>query len=278
MAIYAIGDVQGCYDELQALLDKIAFDPAHDYLWFTGDLVNRGPKSLQVLRFVKGLGTRAVTVLGNHDLHLLSVAVGCSQLRADDTLEDIFHAPDRDELLTWLRHRPLLYRDEDTGYTLIHAGLPPQWTVSQAQIHAREVEETLRGAQYRDFFFHMYGNLPDHWGEALTKWDQLRFIVNCFTRLRYLTPAGKLCLNAKGPIGSQPSGCLPWFELENRQSRVDKILFGHWSTLGYCARDNIVALDSGCLWGGALSAVSLDDVGSPIHVKCRGAMRPHQYK
>ena len=278
MAIYAIGDVQGCYDELQALLEKINFDPLRDYLWFTGDLVNRGPKSLQVLRFVKDLGTRAVTVLGNHDLHLLSIANGYGELRTDDTLDEILQAPDRDELLTWLRHQPLLHRDEQAGYALIHAGLPPQWTVLQAQVHAREVESVLRGEQHREFFGHMYGNLPDHWDEALTKWDQLRFIVNCFTRLRYLTSRGKLCLNAKGPIGTQPSGCLPWFSLPERRSREERILFGHWSTLGYCARDNVIALDSGCLWGGTLSAVNLDEPGSPIQLKCSGARRPHLYK
>lgn len=271
MAVYAIGDIQGCFDELQALLDKIGFDPAHDRLWFTGDLVNRGPKSLETLRFVKSLGDRAVTVLGNHDLHLLAVAYGLKDDTAED-LDRILAAPDRDELIDWLRHRPLLHHDSELGYTLVHAGLPPSWDLAKAQALAGEVESVLRGPDCRAFLENMYGNEPEQWSDDLTGWDRLRFIVNCFTRMRFCDNDGRLELQEKGPPGSQPAPYRPWFAVPNRASADLKIVFGHWSTLGPCAEPNVFPLDTGCLWGGSLTALRLD--GERITLPCPGARRP----
>jgi bis(5'-nucleosyl)-tetraphosphatase (symmetrical) len=209
LATYAIGDVQGCYDELRQLLDRIAYEPGRDRLWLTGDLVNRGPRSAQVLRLVRALGESAVVVLGNHDLHLLALAEGDDEVRAEDNLADVLLAEDRDELLHWLRHRPLLHHDEALGLTLIHAGLPPQWGLDEARAHAAEVEQTLRGPAYEEFFAHMYGDEPSCWSPELGDWDRLRFIVNCLTRLRYCDRAGHIALHEKGPPGSQPQGLLP---------------------------------------------------------------------
>lgn len=276
MSTYVIGDIQGCFDELQRLLDTLHFDPAHDRLWFTGDLVNRGPKSLQTLRLARELN--AVSVLGNHDLHLLAVSVGVDDhLGNGDTLGPILAAHDRDELLAWLRHRPLLHHDPLLDFTLIHAGLPPQWDMDTAHACAAEVEAVLRGPDYREFFRHMYGNHPDRWpqgSEALTGWDRIRFIVNCFTRLRYCDTGGRLYLKGKGPPGSQPTDVLPWFDIPGRASRGTRIIFGHWSTLGYHAADNVWALDTGCLWGGALTALRLDSEPMHISIECPEAQRP----
>jgi bis(5'-nucleosyl)-tetraphosphatase (symmetrical) len=258
MPIYAIGDVQGCYAPLQQLLARLRFDPARDRLWFTGDLVNRGPQSLEVLRFVKGLGDRAVSVLGNHDLHLLAVAAGTARPGKRDTLDEILHAPDRDELLSWLRLRPLLHHDADLGYTLVHAGLLPPWDLAQAQRLAREAEALLLGPAYTDFFHHMYSDLPDHWNENLHGFDRLRVIVNAFTRLRYCDLDGNMDLRPKGPPGSQPPDLLPWFQVPGRRSHGLKIVFGHWSALGLCQSDDVIGLDSGCVWDRSLSAVRLD--------------------
>ena len=281
MAIYAIGDVQGCYDELMDLLEFIRFDPGVDTLWLTGDIVNRGPKSLAVLRFVKNLGDKAVSVLGNHDLHLLAIASGHSKLRKDDTLKEILKADDNEELLTWLRHRPLIHHDATLGVNLLHAGLPPQWTIEQARQSAREVEEVLRGNRFEKYFENMYGNKPVRWKPSLKGWDRMRFITNCFTRLRYVDSDGKLCLGAKGPIGSQPANCIPWFQHPARQTKEELCVFGHWSTLGFYSDNGIVALDSGCLWGGKLTAVRLDMDASarvPLQVTCKGARQPNKSK
>ncbi len=259
MAIYAIGDVQGCFDALQRLLEKIAFDPERDTLWFTGDLVNRGPDSLQTLRFVQGLGDKAVTVLGNHDLHLLAVDAGVDRLRTkSDTLDAILEAPDREPLLDWLRTRPLIHFDETTNTALLHAGLPPQWSIDDARRHAGEVERALRNEKGKAFFRHMYGNRPDYWSDELEGWKRLRFIVNCFTRMRYCTPEGRVDFTAKGKPGTQPRGLRPWFDIPDRRSRNVRIVFGHWSTLGLHLTENIAAIDTGCLWGGALTALRVD--------------------
>lgn len=277
MAIYAIGDLQGCLEPLQQLLEKIHFDTAKDQLWFTGDLVNRGPHSLETLRFVKSLGDSAITVLGNHDLHLLAVDLGHTQfLKQSDTLQAIIDAPDRRELLEWLRQQPLFHHDVENGYSLLHAGLPPQWDLTTTQQCAREVENVLRRDNYKQFIDHMYGNDPIHWSETLQGHDRLRFIVNCFTRLRYCTDDGHLALAAKGAPGSQPHGTRPWFEIENRKSRGMKIIFGHWSTLPLTVNDSIVALDSGCLWGGQLTAFRLDD-GQLFQVQCNQGLDPQQF-
>ena len=257
MATYAIGDVQGCHDELLALLDKIAFNPVNDRVLLVGDLVNRGPKSLETLRTLRDLGDAAVCVLGNHDLHLLAVAHGISRTKHRDTFADVLSAPDRDELLFWLRHRPLLHNE--SGFYLIHAGLPPQWTMEQAMACAREAEAALRGADPTDCLWHIYGNDPDHWEADLGDWDRIRFITNCFTRLRYCTEAGQLDLRQKGAPGSQPAGLVPWFLAPHRRSRDARILFGHWSTLGYYQGEGVCCLDTGCLWGGTLTALRLED-------------------
>ena len=264
MSTYAIGDIQGCYDELIALLDRIAFDPEQDQLWFTGDLINRGPHSLKTLRFVRQLGTCATCVLGNHDLHLLATAHNRREKTRKDTLDEILDADDRDELLHWIRRQPLIHSDGTFGYTLVHAGLPPQWDLEQAFILSREVTDVLASDSYLDFLDHMYGDEPVCWDDSLTGWDRLRFIINACTRMRYCTAGGAMNLEEKGPPGSQPEKYLPWFMLENRKTRNDRILFGHWSTvhLGNVSdfrKYNVYPLDTGCLWGGRLSALRLED-------------------
>ena len=256
MAIYAIGDIQGCHAELLELLDKLAFDPAQDQLWLVGDLVNRGPQSLAALRTIRSLGAAAITVLGNHDLHLLAVAEGLERGKHRDTFGDVLAAPDREDLLNWLRHRPLLHRDG--GFYLIHAGLPPQWTPEEAVRLAEEAEAALRGTDHAEFLRQMYGNQPDRWDATLTGMDRLRFITNCFTRLRYCTRDGRTDFKHKGPPGTQPASLLPWFDVPGRRSAGIQIVFGHWSTLGLHVSQGAYCLDTGCLWGGELTALRLD--------------------
>jgi bis(5'-nucleosyl)-tetraphosphatase (symmetrical) len=261
MSTYVIGDIQGCYTELQQLLELVNFNPRQDVLWCTGDLVNRGPNSLEVLRFFKGLKERAIVVLGNHDLHLLAVAQGhIKYLNPKDTLTPILEAPDTQELLTWLRHRPFLHYDAHFGLTLIHAGLPPQWNLQQARQYAVEIEEVLGGSKYQDYLAHLYGNEPKKWSEKLRGWDRLRFMTNCFTRLRYCNAEGKLALKKKrGPNDYDDDEDKPWFLWSHRASREMRIIFGHWSTLGYYADNNVYGIDTGCIWGGALTALRLED-------------------
>lgn len=258
MATYAIGDLQGCFDDLQRLLEHLRFDDRRDFLWFTGDLVNRGPGSLQCLRFVRRLGERAVTVLGNHDLSLLATAAGFRRPRAGDTLDEILAAPDREELLHWLRHLPLLHTDRLLNYTLVHAGLPPQWSIDDASACAGEVEAVLQEDSYIDLLANMYGDQPDCWSPALSGFERWRFIINCFTRLRFCTEAGRLDLNTKEGPGSHPPGLFPWFKVPARRSREARIVFGHWSTLGCVREENAYSLDTGCVWGGRLTAMRLD--------------------
>lgn len=273
MGVYAIGDVQGCFDELESLLDKIGFDPRHDTLWFAGDLVNRGHKSLETLRFIHRVN--AFTVLGNHDLHLLASAHIPKYRKHKDTLQQVMSAPDGPELLEWLRHQPLLHHDAGSGYTMIHAGLPPQWDLETAQSCAAEVSKMLRSKHYIEFLGEMYGNHPNVWSESLQGWDRLRFITNCFTRLRYCDTNGHLALQEKGPPGGQPRHLQPWFEWPHRKSRDMNILFGHWSTLGPFDGPGIHALDTGCLWGGALTAMRIDTgEAERIEYDCAGALEP----
>lgn len=269
MAVYAIGDVQGCAESLYALLDTIGFDQANDELWFTGDLVNRGPHSAEVLRFVMGLGDGAHTVLGNHDLHLLALAAGRGRRHQEDTLQDVLQAGDRTELLGWLRERPLLHHDAGLRFTLVHAGLLPQWDLATARLLAREAEEVIRSSAQNDFFAQMYGDLPDRWDAALHGWDRLRLVVNAFTRLRYCDADGRIALRFKGAPGTQPEDLFPWYEAPNRASRDLRIVFGHWSTLGLWQGAGVIGLDSGCLWGGTLSAMRLDGSGEIFSVPCR---------
>ena len=257
MAIYAAGDVQGCYTELMQLLEKIQFDASHDQLWLAGDLVNRGPDSLAVLRLVKSLGDSAITVLGNHDLHLLAVTEGVAALHPGDTLDEILHAPDRDELMFWLRNQKLLHAENDV--VLVHAGLLPSWTVNLAMQLASEAEQALRGNQYVELLAHMYGNQPNHWRDDLVGYDRLRVIINAFTRLRICTADGEMEFKFKGEVKDIPQGCRPWFDVPQRENADATIIFGHWSALGLLRQEKIIALDTGCLWGGALTAIRLED-------------------
>lgn len=270
MPTYAIGDIQGCCDEFETLLDRLEFDPARDRLWLVGDLVNRGPRSLDVLRKVKALGSAAITVLGNHDLHLLAAALTPSeQLKPQDTLGPIFTAPDRDELLDWLRHQPLLHLDAALGYTMIHAGLPPQWDLELAQSCARELEAALRDDdRCMELFAHMYGDRPNRWSDKLRGVERLRFITNCLTRLRYCRADGSLELKFKGRIEDAPRGVLPWFRAPDRKSSELRIVCGHWSALGYHDADGVLSIDTGCVWGAKLCAVRLDQRAQPVFVPC----------
>jgi bis(5'-nucleosyl)-tetraphosphatase (symmetrical) len=276
MAVYAVGDIQGCHLELLRLLERLRFDPATDRLWLTGDLVNRGPDSLAVLRFVRGLGDAVTVVLGNHDLHLLAVAAGLRAMKAgDEGLESILDAPDCEALLDWLARRPLLHSDESLGWTMIHAGLPPQWDIDAATRCAREVEQALV-ADRAGFLGAMYGNQPDCWAEGLARPERLRFTVNCLTRLRYVDAAGRLLLAYKGPVESAPRGAVPWFRHPGRLSAGERIVAGHWSALGFVQEDGFVALDTGCVWGGSLCAFRLDGPGDVVRVPCKGALRPNE--
>ena len=259
MASYAIGDLQGCADEFARLLDKLNFDPACDHLWLAGDLVNRGPGSLAVLRRVRELGDRAVCVLGNHDIHLLAMAYGTGRKpRPSDTLRPVLDAPDCGELVDWLRRRPLFHHDDELGWAMLHAGLPPQWDIATAAERAREVEKQLTADDPLPFLTHLFGSEPTLWDDGLEGWDRLRYIINAFTRLRYVTESGELALKPSGAPGTQPRGCLPWFDHPERASRGQAIVFGHWSTLGLHRTKDTFCLDSGCLWGGELTALRLD--------------------
>ncbi len=263
MATYAIGDIQGCYPALQRLLERVAFDPLTDRLWIVGDLVNRGPQSLQVLRVLRDLGSAATVVLGNHDLYLLMVAAGYQRREDDDTLYQVLEAPDRDELLQWLSCRPLMHVEGD--YVLVHAGLLPGWTVARAQTLAYEVAAVLRGPQAKEFLLNLAGNKPDRWSDDLKGWERLRVVVNAMTRMRFCTADGRMALRAKGPPDKAPPGTMPWFLAPDRFNRTHTIVCGHWSALGFYRAPGLIALDSGAVWGGKLTAVRLED-GEVIQV------------
>ena len=275
MAIFAIGDIQGCYDELLKLLDKIKFDKVTDQLWFTGDLVNRGPKSLETLRFVKSLDKSAVTVLGNHDLHLLAVASQKRKLRKKDSFKPVLDAPDCEELMYWLRHRPLFHFDDK--FCLLHAGLPPQWGFDKTKKMARKVEKILQGPDYTYLLKQMYGNKPDIWSSDLKGIKKTRFIINCFTRMRYCQADGRIDLEHNGPPGIQPEHLIPWFEHPDRKSTSMSIIFGHWSTLGFYTENNCYGIDTGCLWGGQLTALRLDGEMYRTSIDCHASRKPSGY-
>jgi bis(5'-nucleosyl)-tetraphosphatase (symmetrical) len=262
MATYAIGDVQGCFDELQRLLREVAFSAAGDRLWFVGDLVNRGPKSLEVLRFVRRLGDRAVVVLGNHDLHLVTQHEGFERPRKDDTFRDVLGAPDRGALVDWLRQRPMMHAEG--GYAMVHAGLLPQWSIKKSLQLAREVEAALVGRNYGEFLKNMYGSEPDEWSDALAGWDRLRVIVNAMTRLRFCTAGGKMEFHTKAT--KPPAGYDAWYAFRKEK---ETIVCGHWSALGLKLSPRLAALDSGCVWGGSLSALRLED-RALYQVPCAG--------
>jgi len=256
MAIYAIGDVQGCYDELSHLIDKLKFDPSSDELWFVGDLVNRGPRSLDVLRLIASLKKSATVTLGNHDLHLLAVAEMPEM--ADTELRQVIAASDAAELLNWLSNQPLAVYRPELNTLMIHAGVERSWDPLQTVKLAREVENTLRGDQRRDFLRHMYGRQPDCWSNDLKGMDRLRFITNCLTRIRFCYANGRLEFDHKAAPGQQPDNLIPWFDLPDRATDTVRIVFGHWASLGLLQRSNLLAIDTGCVWGRELTAVRLE--------------------
>ena len=262
MATYAIGDVQGCFDELRQLLDKTGFQK-RDRLWFVGDLVNRGPKSLEVLRFARDLDERAVVVLGNHDLHLVAQWEGFERARQDDTFRDVLDAPDAAELVSWLRRRPMMH--VEGAYAMVHAGLLPQWSIEKALLLGREVEAALVAPSYREFLANLYGAKPERWDDGLRGWDRLRVIVNAMTRMRFCTRDGRMEFHAKG--AAPPAGYLAWYD--TRPPERETIVCGHWSQLGLKLGPRLAALDSGCVWGGALSALRLED-RALYQVRCAG--------
>ena len=259
MATYAIGDIQGCYDSLQRLIEKLKFDPARDQLWFCGDLVNRGGQSLETLRLVKSLDLHSTVVLGNHDLSLLAIAQRREdeQRKVNPDLQAVLFAPDRDELLDWLRMRPLLHTDRTLGWMMVHAGLSPKWSVALAERRAREVESRLRGKNFDKLLKHMYGNKPDAWSPKLTGPERQRAIINVLTRLRYCNARGAIAFNEKGRPGTQKSGLYPWFEVPGSVARDLNIVCGHWSTLGLFMGLGVYGIDTGCVWGGKLTALEL---------------------
>ena len=265
MAVYAVGDVQGCAVALEELLDDLNFDPARDKLWLVGDLVNRGPRSLQTLRMIRRFGDAAISVLGNHDLHLLAVASGIKPARSTDTLKEILRAPDRDELMHWLRHLPMVHADRELRTLMVHAGVYPGWKAKQLFGYAREVEAVLRSNDYKDFLAEMYGRRPIRWKSKLKGHDRTRFLVNTMTRMRYVTRVGSLNFSDKGPPGSQPSRLVPWYLHPELRCKKWRIVFGHWSALGFMRSGRVIGLDSGCVWGGALSAVRLDSENQRNH-------------
>lgn len=279
MTIYAVGDIQGCLQPLKCLLKKVAFKPDRDQLWSVGDAVNRGPKCLKTLRFLYDMRDNLVMVLGNHDLHLLAVAAGVRTLSSSDTLGKIIAAPDRDAMLNWLTHRPLLHHEH--GYTLVHAGIPPQWSVAEAMGYAREVEQVLQSPECVNFLQAMYGNEPAVWSDDLTGMTRLRVITNYLTRMRFCTRKGVLDLESKGPspnstLEGDSKKVSAWFSHPERKTAGDRIIFGHWASIeGQTDNPNAIALDTGCVWGGSMTLFNLDS-GERIRCQCRdGKCRKH---
>ncbi|QSP95215.1 symmetrical bis(5'-nucleosyl)-tetraphosphatase [Marinobacter salinisoli] len=266
MTDYAIGDIQGCYDELRTVLDTVSFSPSRDCLWVAGDLINRGPSSLDTLRFIEQLGESAKVVLGNHDLHFLAVAIGGHRLRKKDTLADILEAPDHQRLLAWLRQQHLCLHDQKRNLVMSHAGIPHIWSVAQAMALAGEVEAVIRGNDAESYFTHMYGNEPDCWSDELEGTDRWRVITNYLTRMRFVSDAGALELTSKEGVETAPEGYAPWFEFP-RDDDV-RVVFGHWAALdGNTGQDRFVGLDTGCVWGGALTLMNLD-TGEKLRCDC----------
>jgi len=265
MATYIIGDLQGCFDELMQLLKQIDYDPAQDELWFAGDIVNRGPKSLECLQFVKNLNAqgKAKMVLGNHDFQLLAAYCGLHDYASkSDTLGDILSHSEVDKLIDWLRQQPLMIHHPLHPVALVHAGVPPQWCIDEALSHAKEVESILRGDQWQDFIRnHLFGAKPKQWHDGLQCWARLRYIANAFTRMRYCNAEGKLEFKQKNkpkPGASTRTDYLPWFAHANRRNKTSDIFFGHWSTLGVMDAYHVHSIDTGCLWGGYLTAYCLE--------------------
>lgn len=269
MAVYAIGDIQGCLEPFERLLQSIRFDPNRDRLWLVGDLVNRGPDSAGVLRRVMALGDAAVCVLGNHDLTLLAVAEGYVRPGRRDTFDSVLRAPDRDAMLAWLRACPLVHHDPDPGWTLVHAGLNPLWDLDRALACSAELAEVLTGDRYHSFLAQMFGRDPHRWSDDLRGQERLRIIVNSCTRMRYCHVDGALEFTHKGPPGTQPLHLIPWFRLPGRRNLGQRIVFGHWAALGYYHDHGVLGLDTGCVWGNTLTAQRLDVDSAPVSVPCR---------
>ena len=269
MAQYAIGDLQGCYDSFRQLLDAIRFDPSKDRIWLVGDLVNRGPKSRKTLKFVRSLGESAVTVLGNHDLHLLALAHDVKfKKKHFESLYKILGREDCDELLDWLRQQPLAHFDKKLNTLMVHAGIPPQWTVKKTLACAKEVENALRADDYDDFLDEIYGNKPDKWTGKLTGIERLRFIVNALTRMRTIDAQGRIDFSHNGPPDKAAKGLIPWFDMPDARWRSARVVFGHWSALGLIVRDDLIAVDTGCVWGRQLTAVKLTKKPKVTAVQC----------
>lgn len=260
MSIYAIGDIQGCYQPLRRLLDKLQFDAAEDTLWIAGDLVNRGPQSLETLRYVRSLGDAAVCVLGNHDFHLMALHYGLREPRSKDhTLEQVLQAPDRDEIIEWLRHLPIMFHDDNHRHTLVHAGIHPQWTIPQAATIAAEIEALLRCDTPLSALRQLYGATEGDW-QTLQNTDwRLRYALNCFTRMRFCDRRGEPDYSRSDAPGAQPDHLLPWFDVSPRGAADHQIIFGHWAALGLHQQANVLALDSGCVWGNSLTAARIPD-------------------
>ena len=259
MAVYAIGDLQGCYDPFRRLLDELRFEPSRDQLWLTGDIVNRGPKSLKTLRFVRELGDCVSTVLGNHDLHLLALASGAVRYtRRYNTLHKLLQAADAEELCDWLRRRPLAHYDYELNTLLVHAGTLPAWGVNKTLSLAAEVEDVLRNGDHKSLLRKMYGDTPNRWSGRLSGYKRLRFIINCLTRMRMMTANGKLNFSYNGSPWSARKSLKPWYEIEDRKTEQTRVVFGHWSALGLIVLPKLISLDTGCLWGRQLTAVRLD--------------------
>lgn len=279
MATYAIGDVQGCYDDLLQLLDKVNFDSQTDQVWFCGDIINRGPKSLDTIRFIKQLGNAAITVLGNHDLHFLAVSYTSNSPSKFDTFSDILNADDKNELVDWLRQQKLFHHDDSLNISMVHAGIPPQWTINDACDYSSEMEEILQSDNPEDFFKNMYGNYPPEWNSSLTGWNRYRFITNVFTRMRFCDQEGKPDYKHKGSIGSQPNHLIPWFLHSKRKTKNDDIIFGHWSTLANVKQGHVYPIDTGCLWGGKLTALRIDtEEKTFISIDCPNGIKPKNSK
>jgi len=258
LADYAIGDLQGCLDPFLALLKQIHFQPGKDKVWLVGDLINRGPQSLETLRHVKSLGASAHAVLGNHDLFFLAVAAGAStRLSAGDTIAPILEAPDAEELIDWLRHRPLMFVEDH--FAMVHAGLLPAWTVETAHKLAQEVERELQSAEWKVFLRHLFGNKPDNWHDGLCGWDRYRVVINAMTRMRFITDDGRIDLKSKGPLENAPAGLRAWFAAKTPAWASHTIICGHWSALGFRDMGGVISLDSGCVWGQCLTAIRLQD-------------------
>ena len=269
MAHYAIGDLQGCHAEFVGLLERLNFDPARDRLWLTGDLVNRGPASLAALRAVRSLGSAATTVLGNHDLHVLAVANGIGDPHErKGMLAKLLRADDCDELMEWLRRRPLAHFSKSMNTLMVHAGLHPRWTIRKTLARAAEVEAVLKGSDYRDFLPKLYGNSPSRWSGRLTGNKRLRFIVNCLTRIRMIDGSGRLDYAHKGPPDNAAKGLIPWFDAPDARWRGTRIVFGHWSALGLIVKPDLIGIDTGCVWKRELTAVRLEKRPKVVQFDC----------